>query len=142
MAEKQYLSYNEYGQLMNELFGRLTGTYTHLYGNPRGGLPIAVHLSHLMNLPLIVTEDDLVAELYCTSGCHVLIVDDITDTGRSLIRLSDLLRALDVPFTTACLYHKPRSSFEPDIWLRRISNDNWIVFPWEHRDERPNRPLE
>ena len=127
---------------MDELVSRLTGTYTHLYGNPRGGLPLSVHLSHTLNLPLIVTEDDMVAELYCTDGCHVLIVDDIADSGRSFTRIADLLHALNVPFTTACLFYKPQSIFEPDIWLRTIPNDRWVVFPWEDRNERPNRPLD
>ena len=49
-----------------------------VYGPPRGGLPIAVTLSHRLNIPLI--KDYWETEKLD----RVLIVDDIADTGKTL----------------------------------------------------------
>jgi hypoxanthine phosphoribosyltransferase len=141
MIDRLLISYGEYGLLMDELASRLTGNYTAVYGPPRGGLPIAVHLSHHLGIPLAVTCQELFDMLDAVESPHALIVDDIADTGRSLAELIELFRRIDIPLTTAVLFRKQRSVVTPGIWLREVSNSSWVVFPWECPDETPNREI-
>ena len=61
---------------------------------------------------------------------QVLVVDDITDTGKSLqlVWESLMTEAKDVKSVT--LYHKAWSCFTPDLYARET--DAWIIFPWEY----------
>ena len=88
-------------------------------GIPRGGLVVAVRLSHLLDVPLI----DSTVHLLPTS---TLVVDDIADTGRTLERF----RKGCVHVYIATLYYHKQSSVVPDFWVRE-KTDKWIVFPWE-----------
>ena len=85
-----------------------------IWGPARGGLPIAVCLSHALDLPFLEKS----------KSEKTLIVDDIADTGKTL-----------EPFfkkghTIATIFYHHQSRFEPHIWLRE-KKDEWIVFPWE-----------
>jgi len=82
-----------------------------VFGIPRGGLVVAVRLSHLLNLPLTFLP-----------ASSSLITDDIADTGRTLLPFSHMI--------TATLYYNPRSKVEPTFWVFR-KTIGWIVFPWE-----------
>lgn len=65
------------------------------------------------------------------AGKRVLVVDDVADSGRTLLKVLESLRtgpSAVAEVRTATLYHKPRSVIVPEyIWL---STDKWIVFPW------------
>lgn len=64
------------------------------------------------------------------SNKKVLVVDDVADTGESLLVALDHVRergAADVK--TVTVYHKPHSRFKPDFFAETTSN--WIIFPWE-----------
>ena len=50
--------------------------FKNIYGIPRGGLVLAVRLSHLLDLPIIIHKTKI--------GQNTLIVDDIADTGKTL----------------------------------------------------------
>ena len=66
------------------------------------------------------------------SNQAVLVVDDIFDTGCTLLRVCEQLRARTQIVKTAILYYKPacnRTSCEPDFYL--WTTDRWIVFPHE-----------
>jgi hypothetical protein len=63
-------------------------------------------------------------------GKKVLIVDDVSDSGRTLQVVIDLARlhgAKEV--RSATLYLKPWSITVPDYYVRETKS--WIVFPWE-----------
>ena len=51
-----------------------------VYGLPRGGLPIAVSLSHKLDLPLLMNYYDR----KIVTDKKILVVDDIADTGHTL----------------------------------------------------------
>ena len=87
-----------------------------VYAPPRGGLPLAVMLSHSLDVPFFVEP---------TKDC--LIVDDIVDTGRALYKYKDQ----DV-YTASMFYNKSLACFEPDFW-RWMKDGMWIKFPWEFR---------
>lgn len=88
-----------------------------IYGIPRGGLPIAVTLSHHLNLPILaggVTK-------------NTLVVDDVADSGSTLMPYGDR-RA-----TIATIFLANNSKIKPRIWLRKKARKGkeWVVFPWE-----------
>lgn len=82
-----------------------------IYGIPRGGLVVAVALSHQLNLPL---SDSV--------GLNTLVVDDISDTGKTLAPYKEHL--------TATIHYRRGSEVQPDIWVR-LKTDKWILYPWE-----------
>ncbi len=66
-------------------------------------------------------------------GMNVLVVDDVSDTGKSLRLVKTHLleqgaRALKI----ATLYFKPWSITMPDYYERTTSD--WIIFPWERKE--------
>ena len=85
-----------------------------IWAPPRGGLPIAVCLSHSLNLPFLEKPESE----------KNLIVDDIADTHTMLEPFSKK------GHTIATICYLRGSRFEPHIWLRE-KKDEWIVFPWE-----------
>jgi hypoxanthine phosphoribosyltransferase len=99
-----------------------------IYGIPRGGWPIAVHLAHHLELELI--ESCSLDSLFRKIPSELLIVDDIADTGKTLKKYDW--------FASATLYYKRRSVIKPTFYVKET--ENWIVFPWERLDEVPNRP--
>jgi hypothetical protein len=61
---------------------------------------------------------------------HILVVDDVADTGESMLVALDHIREKGAGGTkTATIYHKPHSKFKPDFFAETTSN--WIIFPWE-----------
>lgn len=85
----------------------------------------------------------------CFSGAHVryplsvdvegqdlLVIDDVTDTGKTLIAALQYLQSLrprDV--RTGVLHHKVTSTFIPDFYVKRVPDWHWIVYPWAlHED--------
>lgn len=94
--------------------------FTGVYGFPRGGLVLAVMISHRMGIPLLMSP---------SKGC--LIVDDICDSGETLLHYMKNSSAVDKPdhMTTTMIYKK-NDLVTPDYYWG-IKEDDWIVFPWE-----------
>ena len=86
-----------------------------VYGFPRGGLCLAVALSHSLNIALL--EE-------IKPGC--LVVDDVYETGKTLNQV------LVVPNTTTFVWY---SKVQPQWWnaIEITHPDEWLVFPWENR---------
>lgn len=87
-----------------------------ILGIPRGGLQWALHLSHRLNLPMIlggVTK-------------NTIVVDDIADTGKTLAPYKDRDALIVTPF-----YHR-QSIVVPPIWLHEKTPDIYmVIFDWE-----------
>lgn len=63
---------------------------------------------------------------------RILLVDDITDSGKSLqLAKTELEKTADKIFTVT-LYHKPWSCLTPDFYYKETSK--WVIFPWEYRE--------
>src|SRR3989344_7897366 len=88
-----------------------------IYGLPKGGLPLAVKLAHLLDVPLMLNREDLTKD--------TLIVDDIVDSGETIERL---LSSLGHGFRVATIYCNEDSK-KPDFYVRKKTD--WIIFPWE-----------
>lgn len=66
-------------------------------------------------------------------GEHVLVVDDVADTGKSLrIVKSHFAKSGAKDVKLATLYHKPWSTTTPDYFIKETTR--WIVFPWETKE--------
>ncbi|MFQ5814880.1 MAG: phosphoribosyltransferase [Candidatus Hydrothermarchaeaceae archaeon] len=67
------------------------------------------------------------------TGKRVLVVDDIADTGESLLTVINHLRERRAgSIFVATLVKKPSSKFTPDIFV--LETPAWVVFPWEVRE--------
>lgn len=114
---KIYLSWEDFGIMVDNLVKKIKKSrlkFDGVYGIPRGGLIIAVCLAHKLNIPL----------LYVTPSPDDLVVDDISDTGKTLYSY-DYKK-------TACLFTTPWTKTEPDFWVgEKLKKKDWIVFPWE-----------
>jgi len=89
-----------------------------VYGIPRGGLVLAVMLSHQLDIPVILSKSDITK--------RTLIVDDIVDGGGTMERLT---ASLGIGFKTASIFFNPGAQFTPDFHVR--NKEGWVVFPWE-----------
>ena len=66
------------------------------------------------------------------SYAHVLLVDDLSDSGHSFSYLSTKLQQSGVLHKTAALYLKTASTFHPDFYSAEVPADLWLNFPWEN----------
>jgi hypoxanthine phosphoribosyltransferase len=62
------------------------------------------------------------------AGARVLLADDVSDSGRTLALVVDLLAASGADVRSVVLYTKPGTVHEPDYTWHRTSR--WIAFPW------------
>lgn len=92
--------------------------FSGVYGLPRGGLVLAVMLSHRLRIPLLLAP--------CES---CLIVDDIADTGISLQHYG--IDKTKKQYYIATMYYHKQSKVLPDFYVYE-KTDNWIKFPWEY----------
>jgi uncharacterized protein len=66
-------------------------------------------------------------------GKRILVVDDVADTGKSLIVAKDyLLRKGAKEIKVATIHFKPKSAFKPDYYAETTTS--WVVYPWEQRE--------
>jgi len=78
-----------------------------------------------LDVPVILPPHLDVVDL---SGAHLLIADDVADTGETMKLVADTVRPQVHELRTAVLYEKSRSIVQCDYVWRRT--DHWIVFPW------------
>jgi hypothetical protein len=64
------------------------------------------------------------------AGRNILIVDDVADTGESLVVIKKYLKSKKPrTMNVATMYIKPWSKVLPDYYTSKTSA--WIIFPWE-----------
>lgn len=69
------------------------------------------------------------------SDKNILILDDISDTGKSLIWVVNRLQIKGEPrLKTATVYIKPHTRLIPDFYTKEIPNDVWVLFPHEKEE--------
>jgi uncharacterized protein len=138
MFNKIKITWQQYGEMVRNLYEQICNNhhtkFNFVIGPVRGGLPLAVFMSHNLDIPMMVNN------YLFTKNQNLLIVDDIADTGQTLeFYYSQLVKENNV--TTGVLHLKPRSIFKPNYHVEETLNDNWIVYPYEKFEEEPNREL-
>ena len=113
----RYFTWNEFDKSVDYIANQCQSwKLSGIYGIPRGGLCLAVALSHKLNIKLI--EKPLK---------YSLIVDDVFETGITLNSFKDIEGA---NFYVLISKKKP-------IWWNTVKLSNkkeWIVFPWENKN--------
>lgn len=72
------------------------------------------------------------------TGKKILVVDDITDTGESMIVSIDFLKSLNPKeIRTAVALHIKTSKFKPDYYGGEI-DWKWVIFPWNYVEDMCN----
>jgi len=62
------------------------------------------------------------------NGKRVLLVDDVSDSGRTLKMVLGIIEHAGAETRTVCLYSKSHTVLEPDYVWRQT--DKWIAFAW------------
>ena len=146
---KQHLTWTQVEDLAIRLADRLPTSYDVMLVITRGGMVPACIVSERLNLRNILVaavmfytehERTLDKPIFLQFPAdpllnerRVLIVDDVWDSGRTIMAVRErVLDAGGVP-ETAVLHFKPRrSSFagvRPDYFVDET--DAWIVYPWD-----------
>lgn len=89
-------------------------------GPPRGGIIPAIIVSHALGMSFIEWAR---FDTSLSSIKDVLIVDDITCTGKTL--------SLYPAHMKAVIFKRATSTVVPQIFLKEIEDNIWIKFPYE-----------
>lgn len=66
-------------------------------------------------------------ELQKNGGEKLIVIDDLTDTGKTFAAARKLLPAAHF----ATIYSKPQGKPMVDTYTTEVSQDTWIYFPWD-----------
>ena len=135
MAQKEYISWDKFGKMCSLLSDRLKTEPRRIdvvFGVPRGGLLLAVYLSHHLNVPLLQHVSWGIDHI---KG-YILVVDDISDTGITLSNIKSRLDRAGKKYIITTLHYKPQTIVKPDYYISET--DKWIEYPWETKDEIPS----
>lgn len=116
----------------------------------RGGLTLGHLLTDLLRVPISTftiqsyTDIQVQGEVKITKPLttpihdkHILLVDDVSDTGKTLVRALDYLKTQQPKHvTTLTMYYKPHSVYKPDYFAKTTSA--WILFPYEPTETAMN----
>ena len=145
---REVLSWDEFGEAARDLARtvRRSGFAPDLVvAIARGGLPLAGAISYALgtkmcgsiNVEFYTDVDETLPEPVllppmldapALGGKKVLLADDVSDSGRTLALVVDLLASYGADVRTVTLYTKPRTVHVPDFEWRKT--DRWITFPW------------
>lgn len=124
MAEKVFVSYEQMERYVDALVMHLKEKKikaSGVYGIPKGGLVFAVMIANRLDIPLLMAP---------AQNC--IVVDDIADSGRTLLHFRENDTQFNKYFITTMFYHK-RSMIVPDFFMFE-KGDKWIEFCYEKKD--------
>jgi uncharacterized protein len=117
-----------------------------IVGVSRGGLALTRIMSDLLDIQdVMITRCEYYSDIgekkkrplitqkiqSNVSGKNILVVDDVADTGESLLVIRKYLRSKSpkqVKIST--IFIKPWCKIVPDFYVSKT--DAWIIFPWEY----------
>ena len=111
----RHLSWDEFDESVEHVANKCKFIdFSGIYGVPRGGLCLAVALSHKLKINLISKPIK-----------NSLIVDDVYETGITLNTFKNIEGAM---------FFVLFSKIEPKWWntVHISEKSEWIVFPWEN----------
>ena len=106
-------------------------------GINRGGLVPAVHISHYWDVEMVPVSlslrDFKGRNLPELPNKNILIVDDIVDSGDTLLEIIKHYQNLNIR-TAALIYNEGQKCHSPTYYgkvINKFEKDVWITFPWE-----------
>ena len=147
-SDREILGWHEFGEASRELAAQVreSGFVPDMVvAIARGGLLLAGSVAYALDVKscgainvefytgvdLRLDEPVLLSPMLDTpavAGQRVLLVDDVSDSGRTLAMVLALLLTAKADVRSLCLYSKPKTLLEPDYVWRKTSK--WIAFPW------------
>ena len=129
-VKKLFLSWKWVDEQINIIGDRLEGIdLEFIAGIPRGGLIPAVMMSHAFGIKYISYSSAKM--LPGDLKRKTLVIDDISDTGVTMAEADKL------NFITASLCCRIGTKTLPRFIGETISDDRWLVFPWESINSIP-----
>lgn len=118
-TKKQYYKWNEFEKDTKKIaeWARKE-KFKSVYGIPRGGLILAVKLSHLLDIPQVLYANDITP--------NTLVVDDIVDSGATMDRF---LFSFGTKIKFASIFSDAQVKTKPNFSVR--NKKGWVIFPWE-----------
>ena len=119
---KEFVTSNVIDEAVTDIAFNIKNTnkdFKGVYGIPRGGLILAVMLSHKLDIPLIMSVDEL--------DENSIIIDDIADTGKTLLDF------VEYESYVVTIHEHEQSLIKPNYSVID-KGDKWIVYPWETED--------
>ena len=111
-----YFTWSEFDKSVEQIANKCKFLkFSGIYGIPRGGLCLAVALSHKLKINLISEPNK-----------NSLIVDDIYETGNTLNTFKNIEGA-----KFFVLFSKKKPIWWNSVYISEKSD--WIVFPWENK---------
>jgi GTP cyclohydrolase I len=103
--------------------------YSHIYPIPQGGIPFGMALARELKAMFgkavhILDEDEY--ESLRTQNQEILVVDDIADSGRTLMPYKDRC-------DTAVLHLRASCNFIPTYHANFVRDTAWIEYWWENK---------
>jgi xanthine phosphoribosyltransferase len=141
--QKIYYPYTQFQTDLKCLVEKIDKPFNAIVGISRGGLSMAQMLGEYYNLREVYAINTIgyegtkkldnievfnVPELKAVKS--VLVVDDIADSGDTLVEVLKVLKEMypTITFYTATLFYKPTSCFKPTWWVKEPQG--WIDFFW------------
>ena len=141
--EKRYYPYEDFLADTKSLTQKIDWTFDTIIPIARGGFSLAHLLGEYYNIREVYSintigyDDTIKLESVKVFNIpelgeakNVLIVDDIVDSGDTLVEVLKVLRQAypNVNFKTAALFYKKSAKIAPDWYVQEA--DKWIEFFW------------
>ncbi len=144
MAHRYPVNWDEFYRNARALAWRLNEnqTWKGMVAITRGGLVPAAVVARELGIRKIDTisivsydEEDQQIHPVILKSCQMedygkgwLVVDDLVDTGTTAKIVREILPQAHI----AAIYAKPYGKGHVDSFMTEVSQDTWIVFPWEN----------
>jgi hypothetical protein len=155
--EKIYVTWTDVERMVGKLLRALPRDYDNILVITRGGMVPACLISERTNTRNILCaavvlydgeEQTLTEPAFVqfpedrqVRGRRILVVDDVWDSGSTVVSVRERLRKAGADVHVCVLHYKPtRSRFPtdgPDFYAEET--DGWIVYPWDPVHPLPAR---
>lgn len=140
---KKHYPYNEFKEDLKILTQKIDQSFDAIVPIARGGLSVAQMLGEYYDIREVYAINTIgyegtkkldevkvfnVPDLVRVK--RVLIVDDIVDSGDTLVEVLKVLKREypTISFLSASIFYKPTASIEPTWWVKEATE--WIEFFW------------
>ena len=147
LEDREVLTWERFGTAARELAAQVVAdgfTPSIVISVARGGLVLGGAMTYALGVKLAdainvefytdvhetLSDPVLLSPMLDTEfivGRRVLVVDDVVDTGRT----ARIVREMVPRAHFATIYAKPAGREQVDTFITEVSQDTWILFPWD-----------